>query len=63
MASYPNCEIALAQSIWGELPEMSANALSQFVRSFSLSVSLGDLLHLQKAIPLTGVNINVEIFG
>ena len=30
---------------------------------FSLSVSLGDLLHLQKAIPLTGVNINVEIFG
>ncbi len=39
-------EVNLARTIWGPLSEPSANTLTQLVKKFSLSVSLGDLLYL-----------------
>jgi len=39
-------EVSLARAIWGPLPEPSENTLKQLVDGYSLSVGLGDLLHL-----------------
>lgn len=40
-------EVSLARAIWGPLPKTSESILEQLVHTFSLSVSLGDLLYLQ----------------